>query len=78
MSKEKTKIVRYYVQTRKNGKSLPEIVYHTKNDKTKEYWHEFINKSQAVELMNEEKKAHPNEQFRVVKIVTEYSSDGWI
>ena len=78
MSKEKTKIVRYYVQTRKNEKSLPEIVYHTKNDKTKEYWHEFINKAQAVELMNDEKKAHPDEQFRVVKIETGYSSDGWI
>jgi len=78
MKKETSKIVHYYVQVRKNQTSRPEIVYHTINSKKNEYYHLFINKSQAVELMNKEKKLKPNDQFRVVKSTQTYSSDGWI
>ncbi len=78
MNKEISKIVHYYVQVRKNQNSIPELVYHTINSKKNEYYHLFINKSQAVELMNKEKKLKPNDQFRVVKSTQTYSSDGWI
>ena len=67
----------YYVQSKENGK-LPEIVYHSKDGGTGEYYYKFLNKQKALDLLNYEKKITPNVQFRLVKLVESYMAGEWV
>lgn len=49
----------YYVQAQKEGE-LPEIVYHTYNEKKKEYYYKFLDRKKAKALAEAEKKITPD------------------
>ena len=73
----KQSLTHYYVQAKEEGK-MPEIVSHTYNEKTKEYFHKFLDRKKAQELIDVEKKATPNVKFRVVKCTETYDADSWV
>jgi hypothetical protein len=72
----KQSIIHYYVQAQKEGEA-PEIVYHTHDKKTKQYYHKFLTRKQAKELAEAEKKITPDVKFRVVKLTETYDADAW-
>ena len=51
-----TRLTYYYVQTQEPGKE-PEIVPHSRDKKTKEWFYRFLDKSKAHELLKAEKLA---------------------
>lgn len=67
----------YYVQAQKEG-SEPEIVAHTYNKKTKEYYHKFLDRKKAQDLLDTEKRDAPDTKFRIVKCVETYDAGNWI
>lgn len=72
----KKSFTHYYVQAQKEGE-LPEIVYHTYVEETKEYFHKFLNKSKAQKLTNTEKELTPDVKFRIVKCIETYDAGDW-
>ena len=72
----KQSIVHYYVQAKKKDEA-PEIVYHTHDKETNEYFYKFLNKKQAKKLAEDEKKISPDVKFRVVKLTEVYDVDSW-
>ena len=72
----KQSFTHYYVQAQKEGEA-PEIVYHTHDKKTKEYYHKFLDKKKAKALAEAEKKITPDVKFRVVKCTETYDADAW-
>jgi len=72
----KQSFTHFYVQAQKEG-GLPEIVYHTYNKEEKEYYHKFLDRKKAKALAEAEKKATPNEKFRVVKCTEIYDVEQW-
>lgn len=66
----------YYVQAQ-NENGEPEIVHHSMNEETKEYYYKFFDKKKAKELAEKEKKTDPNTKFRVVKCTETYVVDPW-
>ncbi len=72
----KQSFMHYYVQAQKEGE-LPEIVYHTYNEKKKEYYYKFLDRNKAKALAEAEKKITPDVKFRVVKCVETYEPDAW-
>ncbi len=73
----KSSFTHYYVQSQEKDK-LPEIVHHTKDDKTGEYFYKFVDKGKAKALLAAEKKITPNTQFRIVKLVETYDAGAWV
>ena len=73
----KQSFTHYYVQAQEEG-GLLEIVSHTYDKKTKEYFHKFFDRKKAQALLEAEKKATPNVKFRVVKCVETYDADSWV
>ena len=73
----KQSFTHYYVQAQKEGEA-PEIVYHTHDKKTKEYYYKFLNRKQAKELAEAEKKITPDVKFRVIKLTETYEPTPWI
>lgn len=67
----------YFVQVEEEGKN-PQIVYHTHDKKTNEYYHKFLERKKAKALAEAEKKLTPNSKFRVVKCVETYKADEWL
>jgi len=67
----------YYVQVEVEGKN-PQIVYHTHDEETNEYYHKFLERKKAKALAEAEKKITPNHKFRVMKCVETYTADAWI
>lgn len=65
------------MQAQEEG-GLPEIVSHTYNKETKEYFHKFLDRKTAQELLETEKKATPNVKFRVVKCTETYDAGSWV
>lgn len=72
----KKSFTHYYVQA-KEGNNEAEIVAHTYDKETKEYFHKFLDKSKAQELANKEKELTPNINFRVVKCTETYNAGDW-
>lgn len=72
----KRSFTHYYVQAQKEGLD-PEIVAHTYDKKTKEYFHKFLDRKKAQALAEAEKKATPNIKFRVVKCTETYEPSAW-
>ena len=72
----KFSITHYYVQAQKEGEA-PEIVYHTHDKETDEYYHKFIDRKKAKALAEAEKKITPDIKFRVVKCTETYDADSW-
>lgn len=62
----------------KEGENLPEIVYHTHNKKTDEYYHLFIDRKKATDLAKKEKEVVPHVNFRIVKHTETYEATDWI
>jgi len=56
---------------------LPEIVYHTFDKKRKKYFHKFLDRKQAQELLDKEKAIVPSVKFRVVKCTEIYDAGNW-
>ena len=73
----KSSFTHYYVQAHEPHKA-PEIVYHTKDEKSGEYFHKFLSRPKAMELLKSEKKLAPKTQFRIVKLVETYTAGEWI
>ena len=67
----------FYVQVEQEGQN-PQIVYHTHDEKTNEYYHKFLERKKAKALAEAEKKITPNHKFRVMKCVETYTADAWI
>ena len=74
---KKQSFTSYYVQAQKEG-NLPQIVYHTHDEETKEYYHEFLDRKKAKALAEAEKKLAPELKFRVVKFTKTYDPQPWI
>lgn len=72
----KQSFTHYYVQAQENG-GLPEIVHHTYDEKTKEYFHKFMDRKKAKALAEAEKKILPEVKFRVVKCTETYDASEW-
>ena len=72
----KQSFTHYYVQAQEEG-GMPEIVSHTYDKKTKEYFHKFLDRKKAKALAEAEKKITPNEKFRVVKCTEIYDTEPW-
>jgi hypothetical protein len=72
----KKSFTHYYVQAQEEG-GLPEIVLHTYDKKTKKHFHKFLNRKKAQKLLEAEKVATPNVQFRVVKCTETYDIGTW-
>lgn len=72
----KQSFTHYYVQAQKEGEA-PEIVYHTHDEKAKEYYHKFLDKKKAKALAEAEKKITPDVKFRVVKCTETYDTEPW-
>jgi predicted nucleotidyltransferase len=66
----------YYVQAQKDNEA-PEIVAHTYDKKTKEYFHKFLDRKKAQALAEAEKKSTPDIKFRVVKCTETYNIGSW-
>lgn len=73
----KKSFVHYYVQALKEG-SAPEIVCHSQDDETKEYYHKFLDKKKANDLAKAEKEITPEIKFRVVKCTETYDAGDWL
>jgi hypothetical protein len=73
----KQSFTHYYVQAQEEG-LMPEIVAHTYDKKTKEYFHKFLDRKRAQALAESEKKANPNVKFRVVKCTETYETGEWV
>jgi excinuclease UvrABC nuclease subunit len=67
----------YYVQAQKEGKS-PEILYHSRDKKTNEYFYKFMDKKKAKALAESEKKLIPEDNFRVVKCIETFEAGEWV
>jgi hypothetical protein len=67
----------YFVQAQKEGKE-PEILYHSRDEETNEYYYKFMDKKKAKALAESEKKLIPEDNFRVVKCVEIFEADEWI
>jgi len=55
----------YYVQVEKEGQN-PQIVYHTHDKKTNEYYHKFLDRKQAKALAEAEKKITPEQVAEIM------------
>lgn len=67
----------YYVQVL-NKDNLPEIIYHSQDDETGEFYYKFLDKKKAQKLLDDEKKVLPNKKFRLVKLVETYTVNEWL
>lgn len=72
----KQSFTHYYVQAQKEGEA-PEIVYHTHDKETDEYYYKFLERKKAKALAEAEKKITPEIKFRVVKCIETYQPDTW-
>lgn len=72
----KQSFTHYYVQAQKEGEA-PEIVYHTYDKETDEYYYKFLERKKAKALAEAEKKITPEIKFRVVKCIETYQPDPW-
>lgn len=72
----KQSFTHYYVQAQKEGEA-PEIVYHTHDKETDEYYYKFLERKKAKALAEAEKKITPEIKFRVVKCIETYQPDQW-
>ena len=72
----KKSFAHYYVQAQEEG-GLPEIVSHAYDKKKKEYFHKFLDRKKAQELLDKEKLITPNTKFRVVKCTEIYDAGIW-
>ena len=72
----KQSFTHYYVQVQREGEN-PQIVYHTYDEKEKEYYHKFLDRKKAKAFAEAEKKITPNEKFRVVKCTETYDTEPW-
>ncbi|WP_338357622.1 hypothetical protein [Yeosuana marina] len=66
----------YYVQSQEDN-HIPEIVYHTKNKKTNEYYYKFLYKEKAKKLAEEQKKLFPVLKFRVIECIEIFELSEW-
>lgn len=73
----KKSFAHYYVQAKKEG-NAPEIVYHSQDEETKEYYHKFLDKKKANDLAKAEKECTPEILFRVVKCTETYDAGNWM
>jgi hypothetical protein len=58
----------YWIEADKNGKRA--IIGHSQDKKTGEIYHEFLNRKEAVKLMDEERKVSPEYKYRLIKKTT--------
>ena len=72
----KQSFTHYYVQAQKEGEA-PEIVYHTHDKETDEYYYKFLERKKAKALAEAEKKITPEIKFRVIKCIETYQPDQW-
>lgn len=73
----KKSFTHYYVQAQEEG-GLPEIVAHTYDEESKEYYHKFLDRNKARALLESEKKNSPQIKFRVVKCTEIYDASDWV
>ena len=66
----------YYVQVQIEGEN-PQIVYHTHDKETNEYYYKFLSRKKAKALAEAEKKITPEHKFRVVKCIETYVAGEW-
>jgi len=74
--KNSSKFNYYYVQI--NTKEGPTIVAHSKDEETGELYHNFLSRGKANKLLKDQKKANPNEKYRVVREVKQYFATEWV
>jgi hypothetical protein len=67
----------YFLQS-KLGDAQPQIVGHSQDEETKEIYHKFLDRKQAVKLMADEKKVSPEYMYRIVKETTSYEEGAWM
>ncbi len=66
----------YFLQSKK-GDERPKIVGHSQDKKTKEIYHQFLDRKKAIKLMEDEKKISPEYKYRIVKETTSYDEGTW-
>ncbi len=71
----KRSFTNYFLQSKK-GDERPQIVGHSK-DKTGEIYHKFLDRKNAVKLMEDEKKVSPEYKYRIIKETTTYDEGAW-
>ena len=72
----KQSFTHYYVQALVEGED-PQVVYHTHDKETDEYYHKFMDRKKAQKLAEAEKKITPDNKFRVVKCTETYDPIPW-
>lgn len=72
----KHSFIHYFVQVQKEGE-FPMTVFHSQDEETKEFYHKFLDRKKANALLKAEKKASPDEKFRVVKCTETYDAESW-
>jgi hypothetical protein len=73
----KKSFTHYYVQAQEEG-GLPEIVPHTSDEETEEFFHKFLDRKKAQELLENEKSITPTIKFRVVKCTETFDIGNWV
>ncbi len=67
----------YYYVLSQGEDNIPEIVCHTKNKNTNEYYYKFLHKEKAQKLAEEEKKLFPVLKFRVIECTEIFEPSEW-
>jgi len=67
----------YYIQGKEENKS-PFTVCHKYDEKTKEYFHKFMSRKRALELLKAEKEINPGTKYRLIKNTETITIDDWI
>lgn len=66
----------FYVQIFVEG-GMPEIIHHSQDEETGEFYYKFLSRAEANKLLKAEKKINPNNKYRVVRLRESYFATEW-
>ncbi len=75
--KMKNTMTHYYVQGKEENKS-PFTVCHKYDKEKDEYYHKFMSRKSAMELLKAEKEINPSTKYRLIKNVETITINEWI
>lgn len=73
----KNTMTHYYIQGKRENEQ-PFTVCHTYNEEKKEYFHKFMKKISALELLQAEKAINKDTKYRLIKVTETITIDKWV
>lgn len=67
----------FFIQRLPEGSDMPELVYHTKAEAPEECYYKFLTRPSANKFLREQKKEHPENKYRVVRLRESYFATEW-